>query len=257
LFSKKSERAGRLSSKAARRRAILNKSLILRSRVLYYRPVPRPLPLLICVIRCSPPSPHYSSTVTSPLVRYLSPESPALTTFSDIHRVTRPDHTRPSRTLTNELALLPSHTAPATPTHVCHSMAPPVYSQFPRVYQRTSPYAPTLTTFSDIHARHTPRSRTPITPSPQPCSHTDIPFHAGLAPSGEMPCQSGAPLSPFHFSIVASLPRRHHCSIVASLPNLCGAQPPNCGTTSTTTNIRPLNDMENVLPVGLRKVSGG
>jgi len=36
-----------------------------------------------------------------------------------------------------------------------------------------------------------------------------------------------------------------------------GTQPPNCGVTSTTVNMRPLKGTESVLPVGLRKVSGG
>jgi len=37
----------------------------------------------------------------------------------------------------------------------------------------------------------------------------------------------------------------------------CSTQPPNCGVTSTTVNMRPLKGTESFLPVGLRKVSGG
>ena len=62
-------------------------------------------------------------------------------------------------------------------------------------------------------------------------------------------------LRPFEPS--ASLHALPPPSIVLQRQIHAPAQPPNCGTTSTTTNIRPLKGMESVLPVGLRKVSGG
>ena len=51
------------------------------------------------------------------------------------------------------------------------------------------------------------------------------------------------------------VPCTQHCTTTHVPRSL--SQPPNCGVTSITLNMRPLKGMLMVLPVGFRKVSGG
>ena len=87
-----------------------------------------------------------------------------------------------SRSTRARVALLPSRAAPATLTHISHSMLPPVSTLQQYSHKPLGPVSltrkPGAHYFLGYTPRHTPRSHPPITHPHQRASFTPVPYRA-------------------------------------------------------------------------------